>query len=531
MPNLFWRRIYNAFNYGDVLITLGTGKLSRFEEEGLGLAGEHDYAVIDMREDEGNRQFLVKNPWLGGNIWRGRSNAEFHGPTPPIILDAGGAKKESIKLMPGTFWMDLNNVFQHFDTIYLNWNPGLFVYRQDLHFTWDMSTTKSPAGSFDRNPQYQVHSVGGGTVWILLSKHFKSVYQKEIKKHTEVSSGFISLYAFDKGGERVLLSDAALTRSPYVDAPNSLLRLELPENLAYTIVISEQEVPSSRYNFTLSAFSSNPVTIAEAAERYVRSTFLQGAWTFSTSGGNASSAKYCTNPQYSINLSATSDVAILLASDIADIPVHVKLLWANGQRITAIAKRDIVKDSGDYRKGSALTEIHEVQAGTYTIVCSTFEQGQLGKFSLHVRTTTQSIIKPIPLEEAGRFVLTLPRAIFSQENNRLLAPLQVSRITRIRLIATAFSKQASGSPLRIALESGQGPNKNILALSGNGEYTSGTASLRTNDVNILPEMCKGRGVWLVLERAGSSVVLDEGINLEILSDHPATCGAWGTGNG
>ena len=534
MPSAFWRRIYKAFNYGDVLITLGTGRLSTFEEEGLGLASQHDYAIIDMREDEGRRLFLIKNPWSEGGIWKGHLDPGYETHERDVGMDGSNSRHGLEPLMPGTFWMDLNNVFQHFESIYLNWNPGLFTHRQDVHFKWNLSTTKSPIGSFVNNPQYRVLSVGGGTVWILLSRHFKSISQDGTSTGPRVDLGFISLYAFNKGGQRVFLSDAALVRSPYVDAPNTLLRLELPSNLAYTIVVSEQELPLSIYNFTLSAFSLKPLSITHATEKYSHSTISHGAWTFSTSGGNASSPDYHTNPQYSISLSVTSDAALLLASDTADFPVHVKLVWAKGKRATQISKRDIVGDSGEYRKGSALAEIRDIQAGTYTVICSTFQQGQRGKFSLRVYTTAESRIKPIPLEEAGRLVLKLPRASFSPDIDRLLAPLQVVRITQLRLIAHrgALSKAATGSPIRIALEYGQGPNKEVFAISGDGEYMDTHTGLRTRDVDVLPSMCQDGGVWLVVERLGASGVLaEEGVEVELLSDNPVECGAWGVGDG
>ena len=52
----------NAFAFGDVMVTLGTGRLNNNEEEALGLAGEHDYAVLDIKENGAEKLFLLKNP-------------------------------------------------------------------------------------------------------------------------------------------------------------------------------------------------------------------------------------------------------------------------------------------------------------------------------------------------------------------------------------------------------------------------------------------------------------------------------------
>ena len=501
------------------------------EENFIGLAGEHDYAVIDMKELEGRRLFLVKNPWTEGATWKGY---------PGRALDVEHGTRETVPssektelLAPGTFWMDLNDILQNFETVYLNWNPGLFSYREDIHFTWDLRTTRSREGSFDRNPQYVIRSTKGGTVWLLLMKHIqdmRTVSVQVLSGHGE-EIGFLSLYAYNIDGYRVFLTDNSLIRSPYVDAPNSLLRLEMPGNSVYTIVVSEQALPDLSYNFTLSAFSINPFTISQAEEKYSHSTSWEAAWTFSTAGGNASSPSYHTNPQFSLTLPRASDLALLLESDNSDFAVHVKLLWAGGKRVTNIASRDIVSDSGEYRRGSCLIDTHDVQAGSYTVICSTFEQGQLGRFSLHVRSMCECSVKALPLEEAGRLVTSIPPASFTNGIDRLFVPLQVSRVTRLRLHARALqSHKSSTSPLRLALEYSHGPNKKILATSGNGDFSYSLTGLRTEEVDLFPSMCEGHGVWVVVERIGGSYVSAiEQAQVEILSDHAVQVGAWGRG--
>jgi len=528
IPNLFWRRIFNAHNYGDVLMTIGTGRLTRREEQGLGLASEHDYAIIDLKEEDGRRLLLIKNPWSERSSWKGRDafGKEVHaGP------DTTALALQSESLPPGTFWMELDEVLQNFETIYLNWNPGLFAYREDVHFSWDLTANRGPNGSFRRNPQYVVRSSEGGTAWLLLSRHFQdSPLIKENKTGTEASIGFLSLYAFDKDGQRAILSDGSLVRSPYVDAPNTLLRLELPARSVYTIVISEQNLPPSTYNFTLSVFSLKKLDIALADDKHKHNFVQSGAWTYSTAGGNASSSTYHTNPQFSLRLAGQSNLAILLEAEDDDVPVHVKLLWASGKRALQVTTRDIVGDSGDYRRGSALAEISHVQAGTYTLICSTFEHGKRSRFSLNVRSMEECTLKAIPLTEAGRLQIQVPTASFSGGLDRLLAPLQVSRITRLCLHARNKDAHAvTRSPLRMSLEYGQGPHKHVLAITGNGEFMDAPAGLRTEDVDILPHMCTDHGVWLVIERLGRSYnSMSEEVQIEILSDHTVGIGPWGT---
>ena len=501
------------------------------EENFIGLAGEHDYAVIDMKELEGRRLFLVKNPWTEGATWKG-----YPGRAPDVehgTRETVPSSEKTELLAPGTFWMNLNDVLQNFETVYLNWNPGLFSYREDIHFTWDLRTTRSREGSFDRNPQYVIRSTKGGTVWLLLTKHIqdmRTVSVQVLSGHGE-EIGFLSLYAYINDGYRVFLTDNSLIRSPYVDAPNSLLRLEMPGNSVYTIVVSEQALPELSYNLTLSAFSINPFTISQAEDKYSHSTSREGAWTFSTAGGNAFSFCYHINPQFSLTLPRASDLALLLESDNSDFAINVKLLWAGGKRMTSIMSRDIVGDSGEYRRGSCIIDVRNVQAGAYTVVCSMFAREQLGKFSLHVRSMVECSVKALPLEEAGRLVTRIPPAPFAQGIDRLAIPLQVSRVTRLRLhVRVRESRMNSAVPLRVALEYGHGPDKMILAISGNGDFSNSLIGSRTEEVDLLPSMCEGHGVWVVVERIGGSYVSAvEQAQVEILSDHAVQVGAWGRG--
>ena len=527
MIDSFWKRIYAAHSYGDILMTLGTGKLTRYEEQCLGLAGEHDYAVIDMREDaDGRRSCLIKNPWSRGCVWKGSSGIMSDAKSDEVELTS---QNKPDNLTPGTYWMDIYNIFQHFQTAYLNWNPGLFQFRQDIHFSWDLEQKRSAAGSFNCNPQYVVQSDRGRTVWLLLSMHFKDRLQSS-PEVTDCKTGYMSLYAFDNGGKRTLLTDGAVQRSPYVDASNSLLKLDLPPRLSYTVVVSEQELPASDYAFSLSVFSFLPLTLQEAPDHYTYSITRDMDWTYTTAGGNMNSPAYYANPQTSLSVQKRSDIAVLIASEHEDYSVHVKLIWASDKRATHITKKDIVGDSGDYRKGSALAEMRGVDPGIYTIVCSTFESGQYGKFSITVRSMTECTLKHVPLEGAGCLVKTVPRPSFIAGLDRVLAPIMVQRISRIYLRARTSSVfgMARSSPLRLTIEYGQGPNKSVMAISGEGDFVDNPTGLQIDDIDIIPQMCQGQGIWLVLERlGGSQSPIDDAVDIQIYSESSVEIGAWG----
>src|SRR5262249_4780575 len=117
------------------MITLGTGKLSAKEETELGLAGSHDYAELDMRDTRSQRQVLIKNPSCDGMVWKGFQAPAEEGQDQSWTKDLREALPQQSPETTGTFWMNYSDVVQHFESLYLNWNPGLFLHRQDHHFS------------------------------------------------------------------------------------------------------------------------------------------------------------------------------------------------------------------------------------------------------------------------------------------------------------------------------------------------------------------------------------------------------------
>ncbi|KAI9040087.1 calpain-like protease PalBory [Aspergillus affinis] len=514
-----WRRFAKAFHQGNVLLTIGTGELTEREQDELGLVSEHDYAILDMKESKGRRQMLVKNPWAGADAVHGEGENTSNLADPPHNPQS---------FAPGTFWMDCERVLQNFENLYLNWNPEIFKYREDIHFTWDLSSGRGIAGCFVKNPQFAVTCALGGTVWILLGKHFRTIAQNQ--EYDE--SGFISIYVFNARGKRVSLSDGALHRGPYVDSPNTLMRLEMPPKTTYTVVVSEQSLPSLSQSFTLSALSSSPVQIAQAQNEHMCVNKVLGAWTPLTAGGNAESARYPLNPQFSLETSDLTNVSFLLESSDGDIATHVKLFWSNGNRISRVRSRDIITDSGDYRRGGCLAEKRSLDPGLYTIVCSTFAPDQLGRFTLWVSSSIPCQVKALAPEAAGRRAIISDIGVLPPGRDRMLAPLYVPRLTRIKLIARS-RKSVIGdhpvgpSPALMTVELGQGPYKETLATSEDGNHSDAISGVRVEDFDIKPGLEEKGGAWIVIERIGGpGGQVEDHFEVEALAEEKVEIGEW-----
>lgn len=568
-PDRFWQRIFNAFNFGDVMITMGTGKMSAKIERELGLAGEHDYANLDLREIDGQRLFLVKNPWCEGTSWRGRlrntvapgAATDEEQSASALLIDLGENMKPlqnsrdllnaDHKLSPGTFWMDLDNVLQHFESIYLNWNPGLFAFRQDVHFSWDLSPSEDGNGplrgrytSLSKHPQYIISTEKGGVVWVLLWRHFQNavpadatVEEIEADRYGIELSGHMSLLAFPSGGRRVYLPDNAKEKGWFVDSPQTLLKLECQPGEVVTVVPAEQELPKTKHSFTISVFSDFAITIAEASTPYQYTANVPGSWTKETAGGNAHSPTYSTNPQFSITVPHKMSLCLLLESLHEELNVHVKLVYSKGVRIHTIRNRDIVFDSKDYRHGCCVAESPEVEAGQYTIICSTFEPNQLGDFTLLVESSGQVQVRPLPREGAGRIRLELSTVAFKEGRSKVAAPLAPRRLVKLYGIARYVDDRNTGSLqrivsnrslIRLSVEIGRGPDRRILIASNGGEYSSSAGGIRTEDIDLSPEMRQREEMWIILERLHTSDVYEERLVVELFVDQPdaISCGVW-----
>lgn len=552
-PDTFWRRTLNAFTYGDVMVTMGTGKISAQAEREVGLAGQHDYAVLDVREIDGQRLFLIKNPWCEGTSWRGRFKESSYVSNTNTSAD-DTEDEEPVKssrdllnaddqLSPGMFWMDLDNVIQNFESIYLNWNPGIFSHRQDIHFSWDLSDPDQACrrfASLKGHPQFTVTTRKRGTVWLLLCKHFwgmKHSSEDEDDGNQEIDlRGFIALHAFHSDGNRLLLADRVVEKSNFVDSPQSLLKLEpCQPGKPITVVPGEQELPPMKLTFTLSAWSDSPFTLIEAPERYPCKTSVYGSWAKDTAGGNAHSPTYSTNPQFFIEVTRKTPISLLLEADSDELNVHLKLIHGYGQRVRAIRARDIVADSKDYRRRCCVAEAGSVEAGKYTIICSTFEPDQLSRFNLLAESNYPVKITLLPREGAGRLRTELPVATFAQGSNRVAVRLTPTRLLKLYAVARPVENQAPSSStrtslIRLTIEIGRGPHTRTLTSSGGAEYSDSSAGgIQTDDLDLDPNMRRFGDIWLVLKRMyAQSQVHEEKFLVELFVDQPGAVelGAW-----
>lgn len=434
--------------------------------------------------------------------------------------------------------MALEDVAQHFESMYLNWNPRLFSHREDRHFAWEIPS-KFIAGSLVGNPQFAISSAVGGTVWVLVSRHFVDAELDIARnRHGTMAAvarqlGFMSILTFNNGGKRVQIIEGETYRGPYVDSPQTLARLELLPDTQYTIVVDQHELPLSSYTFTMTFFSHELLRVGEAEERMSHFRLQPGSWGRRTAGGNASRPTYFQNPQYKLSIDRATPLSVLLSTNDGDVHIHVDLVWARGERVATIRVKDLVASSGEYRRGCAIAEVPKLEPGDYTLVCSTFDAGKTADFTVRVASMTPVALEHIPADTAGRLRTPLDVFHLSEGEEKRRASLRGSWLTRasvsVRSVLPVGAEDGlrpmSSLMMRVSVVQGWGPEQATIVVSNDGEFREPVTAIRTPNFDIEPGIAQGVGLWLLVECIGSHQTA-WAIDGEVLSDSPIQVGAW-----
>jgi len=383
-----FKKLYDRFHKGDVLVTVATGQMSDAEAERTGLVSSHAYALLDIREVKGVRLLMLKNPWSHVR-WRGNYSE----------LDVSNWTDEMKKLLNynpekaathdnGVFWIDYDSLIQFYDVFYLSWNPALFAHTTSTHHSWNagLGPVKDLYNIGD-NPQFSltVRSTGSSAVWVLLSRHITDI--EDFRENRE----YITVLVYKNEGKRVYYpSDPA----PFIDG----VRINSPHYLCkilqssagthrYTLVVSQYE-KCNTINYSLRVFSTCPFELKKIVMPYkYKEEITNGSWKGASAGGCGNHPHtYANNPRYQFSLNAAATELLIelkgpkqyqLGFDINCIPTSENVPAGGFSR----------KSSGTYRSGFVIMELDGVPPGVYQIVPSTYLPGQEGPFFLKVQSS------------------------------------------------------------------------------------------------------------------------------------------------
>lgn len=379
-----FRKLLERFHKGDVLVTLATGEMSDAEADRAGLVPTHAYAMLDIREVNGVKLFMLKNPWSHLR-WKGNySELDNRNWTPDKMTALNYDPKSAKNFDNGVFWIDYDSLCRFFDVIYMNWNPSLFKHSYGVHASWKAGV--GPAKDmFDisNNPQYSFElAPGSGAVWILLSRHITDI--EDFRNNNE----YITVMVYKSDGRKVYYP---FDPPPYIDgvrinSPHYLCQMVIkdatPRKL--TLVVSQYE-KSTTIDFTLRVYSTLSFSLKKIGDPYkYRQEINTAKWERETAGGCANYPDtYQRNPRFQFTTNSDCRALVeLKAPKQFHIGFDIVCVVAGDKKSPLYFRK---KSSEPYRSGFVVMPV-DLTAGTYDIVPTTFQPGKESAFFLTVKS-------------------------------------------------------------------------------------------------------------------------------------------------
>jgi hypothetical protein len=117
---------------------------------------------------------------------------------------------------------------------------------------------------------------------------------------------------------------------------------------------------------------------------------MDGEWNSTNNGGNWANSSYIMNPQYDLELTEKTDVLVALFAEQLDTIVGFHLLNSDkAHKSFPLRNFDNSKliVNSNYNQGSQIYQFHQLGAGSYKLVLSTYDTTMLSKYNLAVNSS------------------------------------------------------------------------------------------------------------------------------------------------
>nr|CDS34890.2 calpain (C02 family) [Hymenolepis microstoma] len=387
-PDKEFRRLETRFHQGHCLVTVATGMLTPEVEERSGLVPTHAYALLDLRQVNNTRLFLLKNPW-SKTRWKGNFSSQDTKNWTPEMQKALNYDLNSAQYVDnGVFWIDYKSFLYFFDVFYINWNPELFPYTTCIHSEWSASEgPKKDVYSFANNPQYtlQVQAKSQAPVWVLLTRHITN------KNDFAHNNEFIGLVVYkDIPGRKVYHPNdpVPMKDSVRINSPHCLIQLvQEAGTVTYTLVVSQYE-KNVTIQYTLRAYSTAPMRFSPIVDPYDVTKTATGEWKGDTAAGCQNYPNFDKNPTFEVEWPNNEPDNQVL------VEVRGPREFAIGFTLDAVSVTNLAPlnaarsfSTGNYRRGYTMLETSGLSGGKYKLTIATFEPKQEGPFIISVKST------------------------------------------------------------------------------------------------------------------------------------------------
>ncbi|OCH90567.1 cysteine proteinase [Obba rivulosa] len=396
-----WERVLQGFSDGKCVLTVGTGeKHMTIREPHISLLPAHCYAVLDLRDMDGERQIDILDTWSQLHSYGGSADGHTERHTKVSGVDR-------------RFQLSWDETCSTFDTIYLSWDPKNFPHHLQFHGCWKPDDTRSGHARSCRFPlRLRVDSLPASAesseVWILLTRHVR-----DIRNTTE----FISLLvrSEDEFDQADYARRSVILNGEYTNDIHVLAKVKLrPETGQSTLsVITSYDGAYDEVGFTVTIYSHIPLSWVQESTSTKYSQQIDDSISRRNAGGNQTFSTFLVNPQYHLRIRPNQQHQIqgsrgnkaflsLIAQSDRSMPINLLLIWSQGERVADPDHSSIIATSGPYSYGHA--EItHHLPAGDYTLIVSAFEPRHVGEFSLQAGCSYPFELTRIPAEGAGMF--------------------------------------------------------------------------------------------------------------------------------
>lgn len=302
----------------------------------------------------------------------------------------------------GVFWICWEDVLVYFQNIHLSWNPSLFSFQTTIHSFWPLEQGPlDDTFNVGENPQYILHLsdsaiAKGASIWILLSRHVTKQEQEGsdatdyLTVHVHRNNGKHDIVWYP-GGKNCVLSGA------YTNNPHVLARFDASEvtHKHLSLVLSQYK-KSHDLGYTLKVFCTEPFSLSQPAKELPLCREIASEWTTATAGGPPGERTFQQNPMWSVRVPVDSFIC-LRCTAVKAFAINVMLVPVEtyGERLKQITQEPAL-DSGPYRHGFTVTERKRVPGGVYTLIASTFNVGEVGRFRLTITSSSKLMIERIP---------------------------------------------------------------------------------------------------------------------------------------
>lgn len=346
-------KLWKSKRNGEVMLGIGTGKISDELAERLGVISEHDYVVSGY--DEEQKILMLKNPWKSSKL-------------------------------PEKRFLEVNvDLIQQFKFLYVNRKP-------EFSQVANVAIVNPKNGENSRyiglNPQFDfTNNTGTDQKVAVVAEQFvmnnpKTEFQVDIYENNQ-GKLFVS--------DQVECVSLIVTNSRF-----SHVEVTMKPNCTYTAVFRCNSESQVKFFLSVHHNMSN-LQLTKTKLRYLNSLLFNGQWGKHYGGGHWGLETFISNPQYDVSIREKSDLLVVLKSSWdQNVNFHMVHIENDqiGKPLRNFDQSRLLFDE-NYTKEVMVKNLQDVEPGNYRLIVSNYETNQ-SEFSLELFWNTNYVeIEPV----------------------------------------------------------------------------------------------------------------------------------------